>query len=113
MGRFGEKIARSFLRAQRVEVLAKNFKAPGGGEVDIVAKSGKVLLFIEVKTRKFDTKIRPFDAVNAQKQALIQRGGEYWLKLLKHRNLPWRYDVIEIWLKDGKKPKINWIKDAF
>ena len=44
---------------------------------------------------------------------VIERGANAWLKLLKTRNLPWRFDVIEILLEEGEKPKINHVKDAF
>ena len=41
---------------------------------DIVARDGKLLLFVEVKTRREGAKIRPLDAVDASKRALIERG---------------------------------------
>lgn len=81
--------------------------------MDIVARHGKLLLFIEVKTRRADTRIRPFDAVTKDKQALIERGANQWLKRIGSRNLPWRFDVIEVLVEDGKEPNINHIKDAF
>ena len=46
-------------------------------------------------------------------EVVIERGANAWLKLLKTRNLPWRFDVIEILLEEGEKPKINHVKDAF
>ncbi len=51
MGDYGEKVARDWLRAHHCKVLARNFKGRKGGEVDIVAREGRQLLFIEVKTR--------------------------------------------------------------
>ncbi len=96
-----------------MKVLARNFKGPKGGEVDIVARHGKLLLFIEVKTRRADTKIRPYDAVTKEKQALIERGANQWLKRLGSRDLPWRFDVMEVLVENGVKPAINHIKDAF
>jgi len=81
--------------------------------VDIIARDGKLLLFVEVKTRHTDTRIRPLDAVDKTKQALIERGANAWLKQLGTRNLPWRFDVIEIYVEEGKKPRINQVRDAF
>jgi putative endonuclease len=81
--------------------------------VDIIARSGKLLLFVEVKTRREGTSIRGFDAVGKDKQALIERGANSWLKRLGTRNLPWRFDVIEVYVKHGEKPRINQVKDAF
>jgi putative endonuclease len=81
--------------------------------VDIIARKGGLLLFVEVKTRRHDTKIRPLDAVNKSKQELIERGANAWLKRLGTRQLPWRFDVIEIFVKEGEKPRVNHVRDAF
>lgn len=112
-GDFGENVAADFLRSKGCRILARNFKAPRGGEVDIIARDGKLLLFVEVKTRHISAKIRPLDAVDKPKQALIERGANAWLKQLGTRNLPWRFDVIEVWLEEGRKPEVNHVRDAF
>ncbi|MBC8126466.1 MAG: YraN family protein [Gloeobacteraceae cyanobacterium ES-bin-144] len=113
IGDYGERVAIDWLRSNRCKILARNYKGPHRGEVDIIARHGKLLLFVEVKTRRDDTKIRPLDAVNKAKQALIERGANAWLKRLGTRELPWRFDVIEIYVKEGEKPRINQVKDAF
>lgn len=113
LGKYGEKVAADWLRAHHSKVLAKNFIGPRRGEVDIVARNGKLLLFVEVKTRREGSKIRPLDAVNREKQNLIERGANAWLKRLGTRDLPWRFDVIEVYVEDGKKPRVNHVKDAF
>jgi putative endonuclease len=113
IGEYGERIAVDFLRANGHRILKRNFKGPRRGEVDIIARHDRLLLFVEVKTRRSDTKIRPLDAVDKTKQQLIERGANAWLKLLKTRSLPWRFDVIEILLEEGEKPKVNHVKDAF
>lgn len=113
IGEYGENVAADFLRSIGCSILARNFKGRRGGEVDIIARDGKVLLFIEVKTRRKDAKIRPLDAVDKSKQVLIERGANAWLKRLGTRDLPWRFDVVEVWLADGEKPRVNHVKDAF
>ncbi len=112
-GNYGEKVAAAWLRSQGCVILARNFRSIRKGEVDIVARDGKLLLFIEVKTRRKGAKIRGFDAVNKTKQALIERGANAWLKRLRTRDIPWRFDVIEVTVEDGKKPAVNHIRDAF
>ena len=47
------------------------------------------------------------------KQALIERGANAWLKRLGTRNLPWRFDVIEVYVADGQKPRVIHVRDAF
>lgn len=113
IGEYGEKVAADFLRSKGCRILAKNFKARRGGEVDIVARDGKLLLFVEVKTRREGAKIRPLDAVDKSKQALIERGANAWLKRLGTRDVPWRFDVIEVHVADGAKPRVNHVRDAF
>ena len=106
-------MAADWLRANGCKVLAKNFIGPRRGEVDIVARDGKLLLFVEVKTRRKESKVRALDAVNREKQGLIERGANAWLKQLGSRDLPWRFDVIEVYVEDGAKPDVNHVKDAF
>jgi putative endonuclease len=113
IGNYGEQVAVDWLRSQGCKVLARNFKGPHQGEVDIIARDGKLLLFVEVKTRRQGTRIRPLDAVDKPKQTLIERGANAWLKHLGTRDLPWRFDVIEVYLKDGEKPQVNHVRDAF
>jgi putative endonuclease len=113
MGDYGERVAADWLRSRECRILARNFRGPRGGEVDIIARDGKLLLFVEVKTRMHDTIVRPLDAVDKTKQRLIERGANAWLKRLGTRNLPWRFDVMEILVKEGEKPRVNHVRDAF
>ncbi|TAE90155.1 MAG: YraN family protein [Verrucomicrobia bacterium] len=113
VGDFGERVACHWLRSQGEKVLYRNYRAPQGGEVDIVARRGKLLLFIEVKTRRAGGIGRPLDAVNRRKQELIERGANSWLKLLHTRRLPWRFDVIEVILEEGAPPRIHRVANAF
>jgi putative endonuclease len=106
-------VATAWLRSKRCKILARNFRGPRKGEVDIVARDRKLLLFVEVKTRREGARIRGLDAVGRDKQSLIERGANAWLKQLGTRNIPWRFDVIEVVVEDGKKPSINHVKDAF
>jgi putative endonuclease len=113
LGNYGEQVAAAWLQSKGCKILAKNYRSPRRGEVDIIARDGKLLLFVEVKTRQEGSKIRGLDAVGKDKQALIERGANSWLKRLGTRNLPWRFDVIEVYVEDGKRPRINQVKDAF
>jgi putative endonuclease len=113
LGQYGENVAADFLRAKGCRILARNFKGPHRGEVDIVARDGQLLLFVEVKTRQGNTKVRPLDAVTLEKQRLIERGANAWLKRLGTRDLPWRFDVIEVLVSDQENPRVNHVRDAF
>lgn len=113
IGDLGEKMAREWLWASGRKVLFQNFRAPRGGEVDIVARDGRMLTFIEVKTRTKRGEGRPLDAVDESKQRLIQRGAREWLRLLGRKEIPCRYDVIEVILVEGEKPEVTLIQNAF
>jgi putative endonuclease len=117
LGRYGEDVAAAWLTANRCRVLARNFRnhhrGRHTGEVDIVAREGRVLLFVEVKTRREARKVRPLFAVDKAKQRLIERGANDWLRRLGTRSLPWRFDVIEVYVRDGHPPRIVRVRNAF
>jgi len=113
MGDYGEKVAVDWLRANNCKVLARNFKGRKGGEVDVVARDKDRILFTEVKTRRKDSVMRGLAAVNRKKQALIQRGANEWLRRLGTRDVPWRFDVIEVEVSEGKIPKVCRIENVF
>lgn len=114
IGAWGEHLAVKWLRRNGRKLLYRNYRAPGGGEVDIVARHKKLLTFIEVKTRTSTDRGRPADAVTADKQKLILRGASAWLRMLdESQNIPTRCDVVEVILRHGEKPQIQIIEGAF
>jgi len=112
-GDYGENVAADWLRARNCKILARNFKGRKGGEVDIVARDGRQLLFTEVKTRKKGAAIRGLAAVNRKKRSLIERGANEWLRRLGTRDVPWRFDVIEVEVSEGEKPVVTRIENVF
>ena len=93
-------------------MLYRNYRAPKGGEVDLVCRDGDTLVFAEVKTRSSEAFGTPAEAVTRSKQHLIARGALAWLRLLGNPDIPFRFDIIEIRMT-GKKPEINVIRNAF
>lgn len=57
--------------------------------------------------------MRGLAAVNRKKQSLIQRGANEWLRRLGTREVPWRFDVIEVEVSEGEKPKVTRIENVF
>lgn len=106
-------MAREWLWASGWKVLFRNFRAPKGGEVDIIAREGRELIFVEVKTRTKRGGGRPVDAVDHAKQELIERGAREWRRLLGRKEIPCRYDVIEVILIEGERPNVTLIRNAF
>lgn len=113
IGDLGERMACAQLKAGGRKILYQNYRGPKGGEIDIVARDGDTLSFVEVKTRTRKGFGRPLDAVNVAKQELIERGANSWLHLLGTRSIPWRFDVVEVILSDGELPEITVVNDVF
>ena len=113
IGALGEVLAAKWLRRHGRKILFQNYRAPHGGEVDIVCRHGKMLAFVEVKTRRSGGLGRPADAVTKDKERLIMRGAQHWLKLLDKPDTPVRCDVVEVILQDGVVPQINVIESVF
>lgn len=91
--------------------MRRNFRAPGGGEVDLVCRDGDTLVFAEVKTRRSEELGRPLDAVDHKKQKFIRRGALHWLRLLDMPDITFRFDVVEVLATEPVEIRV--IKSAF
>lgn len=109
-GSKGEDIAAVFLKDKGYKIISRNYKTPIG-EIDIIAKDGEILVFVEVKTRSDNSFGYPFEAVNAKKQQKLKNLALFYLKKQK-KNYPVRFDVLSIRINNSKK-EIEHIKDAF
>jgi putative endonuclease len=117
IGSFGERIAQSYLKNKGYQILDKNysFRIPGDiqrGEIDIVAKKGDTISFVEVKTLKIPSPISPEEKVNFSKQKKLRMTAESWL--MKNQiplNSRWQIDIIAIEIND-KKAKISHFENA-
>ena len=109
IGKVGEKIANDYLKKQGYVIIERNFEAKQG-EIDIIARKEKELVFIEVKTRTGKRYGEPVEAVNNIKQKHLIKTVEYYLYSRKLEKEYVRIDVIEIYLYKNKKYKINHIK---
>jgi putative endonuclease len=113
LGRFGEDIARRWLRKQGWKILYRNYRARRGGEVDIVGRDKDTLVFVEVKTRSSLAFGNPADAVDEEKQKLVIRGAWDWMRRLGHPDIFYRFDIVEVLAQDGIPPEVNHIPNAF
>jgi putative endonuclease len=81
--------------------------------VDIIARDGKTLVFVEVKTRRNDSYGPPQLSVTRFKQRQISKAALLYLSSKKIQNVSARFDVIAICLQEPEKPSIEHIKNAF
>ena len=114
LGRRGEEAAARFLKRRGYKILYRNFRAPKGGEIDLVCreKATDTLVFVEVKTRSSTEYGRPAEAVKRDKQRLISKGALAWLRMLDHPDILFRFDIVEA-LAEGDDFELNLIQDAF
>jgi putative endonuclease len=95
MGMWGEKIAAEYLVDRGYEILERNVRS-AEGELDIVAKQGEYIVFVEVKTRGSQEFGKPEEALTTSKQDRLRKAA--WAYLDEHASLDalWRIDVIAI-----------------
>jgi len=111
IGQTGEKAAAQFLSRNGYILLEQNYRAPFA-EIDIIAREGECICFIEVKTRTSLKKGLPRESVHHVKQQKIISGASFYLKEKKIFNQQVRFDVIDI-LITGETPEITLIRNAF
>jgi len=113
IGNFGEDKACEFLESQGITVIKRNFHARCG-EIDIIAKDGETIVFVEVKTRLSKEYGAPSEFVDYRKQEKIIQTALYYLG---NDDTDMRFDVIEVMYKLSKDSmtviEINHIKSAF
>ena len=111
LGQRGENAAAKFLRNAGYKIICRNFRC-GVGEIDIVARDGKTLVFAEVKTR-VDDEPTPEDQVNPTKQHQLTKAARFYLCRYGTPQPPARFDVIAVVWPTGRTPRIRHTKDAF
>lgn len=110
VGRRGEDIAASFLQEKGYTILERNWKR-GDLEIDIIAKEGNTIVFVEVKTRSSNLFGNPEDSVDELRKKRLTAASNMYLNYKKLDN-PYRYDIIAIILNSAKT-EINHIEEAF
>ena len=110
-GREGEALAARHLEARGYRILARGYRTRFG-ELDLIAASGSLLVFVEVKTRRGDAFGPPAAAVHPAKQARLVRLAAHFLAARGAHDSPCRFDVIAVTL-GGRAPVLEHIEDAF
>lgn len=111
LGSEGEDLAVRFLQKKGYRIVARNYRTPVG-EIDIIARDGDTIVFIEVKTRTDISFGYPFEAVNKRKRQKLKNLALLYLKR-QGKESPVRFDVLSISCVDNGKKDIEHIKDAF
>jgi len=106
-GRRGEDLAHRYLKRRGFVIVARNYRPVSSrAEVDLIARDGDALVFVEVKSRVTDEYGEPERAIGeAKRRNLLRAAREYARKT----NTPWeqvRFDVVTVILQDP--PTIRW-----
>ena len=113
LGRWGEERAAEYLRKKGYTILGMNYTCRRG-EIDIIAKQGKFIAFVEVKLRKDARFAQAREFVTYSKQQRIMTAAMLWLSSHETRLQP-RFDVVEVYAPQGTEGpvRIEHIEDAF
>jgi putative endonuclease len=113
-GQKGEKRAAAFLRLRGYRILERNYRV-SQGEIDLVAKKGDTLVFVEVKTRKDGSHGTPLEAVSSLKVRRVSAAAAVYLAQNPTDFSTCRFDIVAVgpeknWLG---WPKVHHFENAF
>lgn len=110
-GKFGEDEAIRWLASQGYEIVDRNV-VNHAGEIDLVAREGETLCFVEIKARASQAFGPAIAAVDARKQRRISRAAALYLAMKKLHNSPCRFDVLGLdW--EGTAWRYTLVRNAF
>ena len=112
LGADGEARAAAHLLARGYRITARNVRA-GGVEIDLIARRGRVVAFVEVKTRRTRTFGAPEESVDARKRARLVRGAAAWLREHPIGAAHVRFDVIACEVDPRNDWRVRHLKGAF
>lgn len=98
-GADGERRAAEWLRRERgFRIVARNWRSPRDrrDEIDLVARDGGALVFVEVKTRNAAALVPGVHAVDARKKSVLARAAKSYLAGLRERPGTFRCDIVEV-----------------
>jgi putative endonuclease len=114
-GRDAEQSVARWLRARGFQIVALNLHV-GKYELDVVARSGALIVVVEVRTRGARAWTRPFGSMDRSKRQRIRRAGE-WLWQRRYRNDPsvqrMRFDAASVVFDARGEARVEYIPAAF
>ena len=110
-GVLGEEYVAELIKKKGFKLVIRNYKIKMG-EIDIIAKNDKYIIFVEVRTRKEDGMIHPLETITPSKKNKVIRTATYFM--MEHPfDLQPRFDVAAVETRDGKVVSCNYIENAF
>ncbi|MEN8375841.1 MAG: YraN family protein [Gemmatimonadota bacterium] len=112
LGAAGERLAARYLAARGYEILAHNLR-DGRNEVDLVARTGRTVAFVEVKTRAGPEYGHPLEAITPTKQREIARVAAGWIRRFGRPGDAYRFDAVAIIWDGSGRPDVEHVPDAW
>jgi len=112
LGKSGEDLACAELRRRGYAILARRFRTPRG-ELDIVARDGETLVFVEVKARRDERCGTPQEAVTWHKRRRLAAMADDFLARARLGAVPCRFDVVAVRLGTGLEARVEVFPGAF
>jgi putative endonuclease len=110
LGNWGEEQAARYLRTQGYEIVERNWRC-AAGELDLIAREGEQLVFVEVRTRRGRTHGTPEESVTPAKQAKLVELAQTYMQEHPELDCAWRIDVVAVELR-GSQQRMNLIRHA-
>ena len=112
LGRRGEDLAARFLEDAGYRVVERNWRC-ARGEIDIIARTGDTIVFVEVKTRSSLAFGHPFEAITATKLARLRVLAAAWCAEHRPRASRIRLDAIAVVAPRGARPTVEHLLGVF
>jgi putative endonuclease len=112
LGDWGEAVAARHLEQTGWVILERKFRA-GRKEIDLVARRGGVVAFVEVKTRGDGSLTHPLEAIDRRKQDDVREVAEAWIRQNGGTEHTFRFDAVAVRrVRDGL-PEVEHLEEAW
>ncbi len=105
-------MAAAYLHRRGYRVLHRNYRTERG-EIDLICRHGRVLVFVEVRTRESVEFGRPAETIGPAKQEALRYAAERYLEMVDRATIYHRFDAVEVVLTEGRPPDCLLIEDLF
>jgi putative endonuclease len=112
LGTIGEERAASFLRSAGMRIIVSNYRCRLG-EIDLVAVEGRVVVFVEVKSKRGSSHGSPEEMITAAKRRRLTMLARWFLMVRKWTGRPARFDVVAIDWKRDRAGAVTHYRNAF
>jgi len=111
LGKEGERIAEQYLKRKGYKLVERNYRC-SAGEVDLIVLDRRVIVFVEVKTRRHERFGIPLESVHPRKQRKMIKTALWFLSEHNLHNRDARFDVVGIAF-GARAPVVEHIENAF